>query len=265
MRAPLTPLLFYTTLFCSAFTHVFCQQEDSILIMHSEKWKVKPNKGMFGLAKPQFGPYTTLDISKADARTVKKKTKDGSEVSAEISSEETDLDISKYLTIAKTKSYTMLLLSGADTTKVLFAIASVSKEKRQTFLGKMLSKQDEGKDEVLSYDREITGVITTNKNEQEWAFVINHFTSGGRATAGYYHPGADIGEAWLKNDHDSLTVQTSSSFDADIVLINNTGEHLATLKFKQTPAYIWIRNDLEKTYQQSIAAFFAVIVGIRDL
>src|SRR5438270_6923889 len=109
MKAQLTTSIFYLMLFCSIYVQVLCQQnEDSLLPAKSEKWKVKQNKGIFGLAKPEFGPYTTLDVGKANEPTIKKKTKEGSGFDAEISGEGTDMDVSKYLTINKTKSYKIL-------------------------------------------------------------------------------------------------------------------------------------------------------------
>src|SRR6478672_1464216 len=106
MKKAWTLLLFTIALCFSSCLHVFCQQnEDSILLARSEQWKVKLNKGMFGLAKSQFGPYTTTAITKAGIPTTKKKTKEGSDFDADISGEGVDFDQSKYLAIAKTKNY----------------------------------------------------------------------------------------------------------------------------------------------------------------
>ena len=220
---------------------------------------------MFGFAKPQFGPYTTTDGGRSGTHNTKKKTKEGSDFGADISSEGVDFDQSKYLSILKTKNYKIQLATLTDTTNAVFAISSVSKEKRQTLFGKMISKNDEGKDEVLNYTRDVTGVIITNANEKPWIFCIDNYTSGSRITANSYYPSAGISNAYLKNGTDSLVAEMNSSFDADLVLTNSNGEHIAALKFGQAPACIWIRNDLDKAYQQSIAAFFAVIIGIRDL
>ena len=159
----------------------------------------------------------------------------------------------------------MQLATQMDTAKAVFTIASVSKEKRQTSLGKMLSKNDEGKDAVLSYNRDVAGVITTGVDEKLWTFVIHNYTSGSRITEENGYPYASISGAYLNSENDSLAVQTYSSFDADLILINSKGEHLAALKYSHTPAYVWIRRDLEGSYQQSIAALFAIIIGIRDL
>ena len=51
-----------------------CQvNPDSVLLAHSEKWKVKLNKGLFGLSKPDFGNFTTLEVSKTSSPVIKKK------------------------------------------------------------------------------------------------------------------------------------------------------------------------------------------------
>ena len=51
------------------------QNPDSLLLAHSEQWTAKPNKGLFGLSKPQFGPYTTTAVIKLDSPVIKQKTK----------------------------------------------------------------------------------------------------------------------------------------------------------------------------------------------
>ncbi|MEO8764269.1 MAG: hypothetical protein ABI416_08275, partial [Ginsengibacter sp.] len=143
--------LTYTCLivFCNFGTPLFCQiNQDSAMLAHSEKWKVKQNKGLFGLAKPDFGTFTTIEIAKANSPVIKKKTKDSSYYDAAISGEGTDLDFGKFLTIEKTKLYKLSLVTSPDTIVARFAISSVSHEKKQTLLGKMLSKNDEGKNEV---------------------------------------------------------------------------------------------------------------------
>ena len=60
-----------------------------------------------------------------------------------------DLDHSKYMTVQKTKWYKLSLAGDTVKMNTTFSIAFVSKEKKQTFLGKVLSKNDEGKDEEL--------------------------------------------------------------------------------------------------------------------
>ncbi|MEP6845593.1 MAG: hypothetical protein ABI861_06305, partial [Panacibacter sp.] len=52
------------------------QNEDAVLQAKSERWVVKQNKGLFGLSKPDFGPYHTLEVVKLDSAVIKKKTKD---------------------------------------------------------------------------------------------------------------------------------------------------------------------------------------------
>ncbi|NJO24606.1 MAG: hypothetical protein HC867_00715 [Bacteroidia bacterium] len=262
-------VLFLATLFLNCIT-VFCQESnrispDSVMHANSEKWKVKQNKGLFGLAKPEFGPYVTHEVAKLDSPVIKKKTKDSSWAGAEITSSGTDIDISKFLTIEKTKFYRLLLGQQSDTAETVFSISSVSVEKKQTFLGKLLSKKDEGKDAVLDYSRDISGIILTGIDETPWNFFLDDYRSGSRQTAGNFHPSASISNGYLKNKTDSLYITLFSRYEADITFVNSRGEHLAALKFKQNPVYMWIRNDIEASYQQAIAAVFAVIIAIKDL
>ena len=234
------------------------------MIAHSEKWTVKQHKGLFGLAKPEFGLYNTLNVVKIDSPVVKKKTKDSSYAGAEISSSGTDVDLGKFLTIEKTKFYKLSLGTASNTVEAVFAIASVSHEKRQSFLGKMLSKNDEDKNAVLDYNRDVPGIIKPGNDSTTWIFFIENFTSGGRQTGSGFSPVASISGGYMKNDLDSLYMQIYSSFTADIVLINQKGEHLAALAFKQKHPDIWMRNDISQSYQQAIAALFAVFISIKD-
>ncbi|HNP21334.1 MAG TPA: hypothetical protein PKM63_09545 [Panacibacter sp.] len=240
------------------------QNPDSLLLAHSEQWTAKPNKGLFGLSKPQFGPYTTTAVIKLDSPVIKQKTKDSSFIGFESSTDGTDFDQSKYLTIKKSKFYKLSLSKENANADAVFAIASESQEKRQTLFGKLLSKNDEGKDEVLNYKRDIPGIIQTENDSVHWKFMLQDFTSGGQPTAYMPYPVASISGGYLKNNEDSLAMQLYSSFAADLVLINNKGEHVAALAFKQKKPDMWIRNDISESYQQAIATMFAVIISIKD-
>jgi len=246
---------------CECFSQV---NEDSVLLANSVKWEVKQNKGLFGLAKPDFGSYTTLDLAKIDSPVIKKKTKDSSYAGVEFSGEGTDVDLSKLMTIEKKKFYKLKLLGIADTIESVFAIASVSHEKRKTFLGTMLSKNGESTDDgILDYNRNVPGVIRTGNDSLLWEFFIENFTSGARQS-GPFTPGASISGGYLKTQSDSLKMQIYSSFSADIILVDTSGKHLGGLAFKQKHPEIWIRNDINSSYQKAIAALFAVIIAIKD-
>lgn len=253
--------ILFTLLYMSASGQF---SQDSLLLAKSEKWEVKKNKGLFGLSKPEFGPYTTNDVVKLDSPVIKTKIKDSSYISWEGSSSGNDFDQSKYLTIKKSKFYKLSLGTSSVTTEAVFAIASVSTEKRQTLFGKLISKSDEGKDEVLNYNRNVPGIIIIENDSMHWRFLLENFTSGGQATALTPYPVASISGGYLKNENDSLAMQIYSSFNADIVLIDPNGEHLAALAFKQKKPEICIRNDISESYQHAIAAFFAVIISIKD-
>ena len=49
---------------------------DSALQANSEKWKVKANRKMFGLASPAFGPYETVRSEKLDSPVIRKQIKE---------------------------------------------------------------------------------------------------------------------------------------------------------------------------------------------
>ena len=258
-------LFIFPLLLCWFSTPLFCQVNgDSAMIAHSEKWTVKQHKGLFGLSKPAFGPYITTDVTKIDSPIVKRKTKDSSYADIESSGRGTGLDAGKFLTIEKTKFYKLALDNGSNKAEAVFGIASVSHEKRQSFLSKMMSKNDDDKNAVLDYKRNVPGIIRSGNDSTTSAFFFENFTSGGRQTESVFSPAASISSGYMKNDTDSIYMQIYSSFSADIVLINQKGEHLAALAFKQKHPDIWIRNDISQSYQQAIAALFAVFLSIKD-
>ncbi|MEP6464869.1 MAG: hypothetical protein ABJB05_01125 [Parafilimonas sp.] len=244
----------------------FCQvNEDSAMLANSERWQVKLNKGLFGLSKPDFGPYKTIEVIKLDSAVIKKKTKDSASFDAEFfGSGSSDFDQSKYMTIEKKKFYQLSLGATSGATKATFAIASVSHEKRQTVLGKIMSKDDEGKNEDLSYKRDIYGVIIKESDSIQWNFFIKDFDAGSGQSGTPFFIAPSITGAWLKHDDDSIYVKTYSSFGADILLVNQKGAHVAALAFKQKHSGVWIRNDIDASYQKIIAAFFAVFIAIKD-
>ena len=251
-------------IFCCCNISAYCQKTDSILLTNSLHYTVKLNKGIFGLSKPAFGNYATLNVSKVDSPVIKKKTKDSSYSGVEFSGEGTDFDLSKFMTIEKKKFYKLLLNTTEDTVTAIFAIASVSHEKKQTFLGKVLSKNDEDKNVELDYNRNVPGIIKTGNDSAAWIFFIENFTSGGRQTE-YNFPGvASMSGGYMKNDKDSFHLRVYSSFSADIVLVNQQGEDVGALAFKQKHPEIWIRNDIDESYQHAIAILFAVIISIKD-
>jgi hypothetical protein len=243
---------------------LFCQvNQDSVMLANSDQWRVKSNKGLFGLAKPDFGTFTTIEVTRINSPVFKKKIKDSSYYGTEFSGEGTDVDFAKFVTIKKSKVYKLSLAATSDTIEALFTIASVSHEKKQTFLGKMLSKNDEGKEQVFDYNRDVPGTITSGHDTLQWSFLINNFTSGGRQTS-YGTPSASLSDGYLMNGRDSIYMQIYSSFSADLVLVNQKEEHLAAIAFKQKHPEIWIRKDIPMPYQQAIAALFAVIISIKD-
>ena len=166
----------FCSIFCCYSISAYCQiNSDSALLENSLHYSVKQNKGIFGLSKPVFGNYTTLNVSKVDSPVIKKKTKDSSSFETEFSSEGSDFDEIKVMTIEKKKFYKLLLNTTQDTVAAIFAIASVSQQKKQTFLGKMLSKNDEDKDVELDYNRNVPGIIKTGNDSIPWIFFIENF------------------------------------------------------------------------------------------
>ena len=118
----------FTTVFLFFRKVTFSQKNkekslDSTLEANSERWNVKQHRNLTGIAKPEFGIYTTLVAEKLDSPVTKKKTKDSS--GAEISYSDNGWDISKYQTVEKKKFYRMVLSREQDTTEIQFYIHSI--------------------------------------------------------------------------------------------------------------------------------------------
>lgn len=239
-------------------------QTDTALQTSSITWSIKPKKGLFGLAKPEFGPYHTIAAYRLDSAVQRKKTRD--ENGAELSVSGTDgVDVTKLQTIEKQIYYKLLLGADTDTTEIVFAIASTSKERKQTLLGKMLSKNEESSSAVLSYNRDVAGVIKTyGDSGGQWQFFIDNFSSGSRVTEGRYYSNAAIAAVYLKKGRDSSYTKFQSGWSLGVNLYNSE-EKQASLEYTGKKATIWIRNDLEPDKLRAIAALFAVIIAIKDL
>ena len=279
---------FYNVLFIAIFflSYNICFSQkskekplDSALEANSEKWKVKQHRPMFGIAKPSFGTYATIDAKKLDSPVIRRKTKDGSATEVSFSSEGWDLDISKFQTFEKKKAYMMKMATGEDTIEVVFAVHAISKEKSQTFAGKLLSKNDEGKDETLAYKKIISGIIVTGLDSTYSKFYLEDYLSTTQTTNNFSEKKSPITQGYILAANDSLftePIMHSVGKPADKyffewqrgIFINNKNDtRIAALKFTdgQSPFYIWIRKDIESRLQQAIAAFFTVLIGTMDL
>ena len=266
----------------------FCQKNsllpgDPMLETNSEKWKVKENNKMFGgIAKPEFGPYTTTLADKLDTPVIKKRTSNGSEFELKIgydaemeTGHQADLNMSKKVTIQKTKFYRLQLTNGADTMESLFSLFSTSVEKKQTLMGKMLSKKDDDKIEVLSYTVRINGMINTNTDSLPWKFFYSSVKPGNNNSFNTDTSQNNSGiSGYLKNNNDSIHVEPIIYFfksklyslrnTLGIALVNQKGEHLAALQFAtpDSKSFIWIRKDFGNDYLRAIATFLDVIIAM---
>jgi hypothetical protein len=279
-------LIFYafTTVFLFWSTVSFSQKHkekslDSTLEANSEKWKVKQHQGIAGIAKPEFGNYTTLVAEKLDSPVIKKKRTDSSYIEGSFSGG--GWDFSKYKTFEKKKFYRMILASGTDTFDLQFHLKVVSTEKRQALLSKMLSKNDENKDATVRYEKKIEGMIISEDSIGTAHFFIEDYVSTRQIT--YENPGQNEpitgGYILLKNDSlfTEPVMQTfgnpKSKFSRmfvfqmqkGIFMNDMNGTHIALLGFGDQPFYIWVRHDLDATRRDAVAAFFAIIIGVKDL
>jgi hypothetical protein len=239
-------------------------QADTSLQTPGEIWNIKAKKKLFGLAKPEFGPYSTIAVYQLDSAVHRKKTKDPEGASFSLSGSE-GVDITKLQTIEKQKYFKLLLAISSDTIEVVFAIASISKERKQTVGGILLSKNGTSSNATLSYNRDVSGTIKVHANDTAvWKFFIDDFTSGSRETEEWGMPHASIAAVYLKKGNDSsYTKLPMGSLVVDLYRSEN--EKIGTLAYTGKKATVWVRKDIDSAQQHAVAALFAAIISIRDL
>lgn len=262
MQATLRLQIFMACFACCCCLPVFCQAPAET---SNETWSIKPKKGLFGLAKPEFGPYHTIAVRRLDSAVHRKKTKEGTEANAAVSSSGVGMDITKLQTIEKQRYYKLQFGTDTDTTEAVFATASTSKERKQTLLGKMLSKGEESSSAVLHYNRDVSGTIRTGRDTRDWEFFIDNFTSGSRQTEEKMYPHASIARTYLVSGNDSLYTKATAWSSMNIELYKGEDEKAATLEYSGKMAAVWIRSDMEPSQRRVVATLFAVIIAIRDL
>ena len=260
----------------------FCQKNkqplDSSLEARSEKWKVKLHRGMFGLAKPEFGPYSTLDLQKLDSPVLRKRTKQGSYAGASFSSDGWDWDFSKYQTVEKRKAYSAIVTAATDTAELLFSIYQVSKEKKLTFPGELMSKNDEGKNQVLGVKTFVSGIGATSYDTLPWRFFI--VDSIGAKEEAVPMQAAKFTSAYIITSDDSLFTEPILSqigspgskfffeWQGGVFMNDVHMRHIAALKFGtagdlSNPFLAWIRNDIAPAKQHAIASVFALMISAK--
>jgi hypothetical protein len=275
-------ILFIAALSCGKIS--FCQKNkskpmDSVLEANSERWKVKLHRGMFGMAKPEFGPYTTIDLDKLDSPVLRKRTREGSYTGGSFSSEGWDWDFSKYETVEKRKAYSMTITGGADTAELLFSIYRISNEKNLTFLGELMSKNDEGKNLTLAYKINVSGIGVTSYDSLPWRFFAQD--SFGRKEEAAPFGATPFTRAYMITPYDSLFTEPILShmgsregkfffeWQTGVFINGANDKHIAALKFgtlgdASNPFYTWIRNDIDKAQQHAIASVFALLIAAKS-
>lgn len=228
---------------------------------NGEHYKVIMNKSINGLAKPEFGPWKTLEIGRTHTPVSRHRQKEGSDLSLSDEEGHFDLDHSKVVRIHKEKGWQMTMFKPGDTVTASFGVFSESREKKQTLLGKLLSKDDEDKDQVLSYYRDIEGSIIASG--EEFVFHVNHLASGIRFSGNNVSQAASFSSGDLSHGGDTLHTEPGGG-NVDIVLRNQNGIALAGLKFQQKPLEIWVADNVDKNKQGAICAFFNIILALRD-
>jgi hypothetical protein len=172
----------------------------------------------------------------------------------------------------------MLVTSESDTSELLFSIYRISQEKNLTFLGELMSKNDEGKNLTLGDKTNVSGIVVTNYDSLPWRFFLED-SIGRKEDPGPYET-TRFTRGYLISAGDSLftepIVNHVGSRDSKFflewqagVFVNSTKDnHIAALKFGtpgdlSNPFYTWIRNDIDKAQQHAVAAFFALLISAK--
>ena len=211
-----------------------------------------------------------------DSPVIRKTVKDS--LGTEVSFSGEGWDISKYETVEKKKFYKMVLGKESDTTELQFYVQTISAGKRQTVLGSMLSKSDEGKDVIFKYQKFISGFIFTGLTSTPAKFFIEDYVHKSQITNDMSAKNTPVTRGYILIGHDSLLTEpvmqafgnTNNKFffqwQKGIYMNDINGKHIAVLQFdNDQPFYIRIQKNLEAGYQAAVAAFFAVIIGAQGL
>ncbi|MGZ4049226.1 MAG: hypothetical protein ACXVNN_07680 [Bacteroidia bacterium] len=230
------------------------------MITNSEKWNVDYKKGIFTVSQPGSAQTYTMNLIKLDSGKIKQRKKDSADIEFSGSG---GLNQSKYMTIKKGKLYKLQSGTDENSTEALFAITNESKQKRQTFLGKVLSKNDEGKDEVLSSTSTIYGTIKRNNAAPVWNFSLDNLSANNMGNEELPFITLPSPQGFLKSEKDSLFFERAS-FKADVVLVNAHGDHIAAVKFRKKPLIMWVRKDIDNSLQDAIGVLFAIMIGMKE-
>ena len=230
------------------------------------------------MAKPEFGPYTTISVQKLDSPVLRKKTKEGSYSGAIITSESWDWDFSKYKMVEKKKAFRMLVTNDTDTAELIFSIYTISHNKELSFFGEMMSKDDQGKNMTVGYKQTTSGILDTGIDSVPSRFFIEDTFSRSEASTDILPQSRRVTRWYIINRDDSLFTEPIMQqfgkprdkyyweYQRGIFVNNAKGDHIAALKFGtpgdlSNPYYAWIRKDIQPGQRHAIASLFALMMG----
>lgn len=247
---------------CSILLNIFIEKnysqskEDSMMIANSEKWNIDYKKGTLTLSQQGSAQHFTMNLTKIDSGKTKQKRKDSADVEFSGSG---GFNQSKYVTIKKSRLYRLQNGTGENATEALFAVDNESKQKRQTILGKVLSKNDDNTNDLFSDETKISGAIWRNNNSSKWEFELDNI-SRNQGNDGLPFITLSPVTGFIKDEKDSLFFQPAS-FNADAVIINAIGDHLGAIKFRRKPFTIWVRKDIDNSLQDAIGVLFGIMIA----
>jgi hypothetical protein len=233
-----------------------------LLKQNSEPWGVSKKSNPLGFGMPSFGPYSTTLAEKMDSAVLRTKTKIGKETSIGLSDNlnvgagNSPLAFNQYKIVdfSKTKFGELRLANSSDTTRAVFAVGILQREARKTVLGHLFGNQDESSSSTLAYNRDIAGTITTDT--LDWDFNINGYDQSGIFRSGYLALGQ---EEYL------LEYKQGTGFKREAILKTGSGEYVANLDFSFSDTILRIRKKLDPMTEQAIAAFYAVLLSVKNV
>lgn len=168
----------------------------------------------------------------------------------------------------------MLVAKEKDTTELLFSVYKVSKEKNLTLFGDLMSKNDEGKNQVLAYNLNISGMMATPYDSIPWRFFMeDSFSKKGelppfkttRISRWYFVTASDsLYTEPLMFHYGEPGSKTYDEWQTGVFVNSYSGIHIAALKFDSFPPFtVWIRKDIDAAQKHGIASLYTLLTVIK--
>jgi len=228
---------------------------------NSERWKpvVKSPDGLSDFLKISLGSFRTLSISKLDSAALKTYENDAGPF---------QLFFSANKTKTKQKMYKLNVCNESDSAEIIVLVKSDNKISQPSFL----LRGKDAKEETISDNRTVSGIIYCHHIAQPWTFNVGPFSIGqggesdvNRIVSGYLENGMDsLNIGAVKEFTRKYHLISGYNFESKgIILTTKDGKYIGALQLFR-PYYVWICKDIPGEYQIIAEALFSIMVATRD-